>query len=284
MTFHEKLVSTMTSYVLEAGRVAADAQANANASLKDDDSYVTEVDLSLSRLAFERLSEVLPEHAIVSEEHLQNLGRLSEPLQQDAGADPEVVAVLDPIDGTRNYFHGVPLYGVSLGVFRDRRPWLGAVAFPALGELFVCDGDRVTLTRNAWGSGPETEVIHPPGVATPLDRNQIVLFTNSYTRAYRWSYDVCTWLVTACCAANACWPVVGRGAATILTDHIWDFAGAWPMLARLGFEMRGSESGERMDTYDASWFAEGSRMLREPVVVSLPDHYEALRQGIITLD
>lgn len=283
MTLHEQLMSTITTYALDAGTIARRAQTGATASLKEDESYVTEVDLTLSKLAFERLSQVLPEHAIVSEEHLTNLSRYDAAFDGSSAEGQEVFAVLDPIDGTRNYYHGVPLYGVSLGVFRDRRPWLGVVAFPALGELFVCDGTTVTFTKDAWSDSPHTEQLRTPEQNPTLDRNQIVLFTNSYTRLYRWSYEVCTWLVTACAAANACWPLLGRGAATVLTDHVWDFAGAWPMLECLGFELRGSVSGEPMDLYDASWFDGDTRMLREPVVVSQPAHFDALRDGIIDL-
>lgn len=283
MTLHEQLMSTITTYALDAGTIARRAQTEATASLKDDESYVTEVDLKLSTLAFERLSQVLPEHAIVSEEHLENLSRYDAAFDRSGADGHEVFAVLDPIDGTRNYYHGVPLYGVSLGVFRDRQPWLGVVAFPALGELFVCDGDTVTFTKDAWSDSPHTEQLKTPEQNPALDRNQIVLFTNSYTRQYRWSYEVCTWLVTACAAANACWPLIGRGAATVLTDHVWDFAGAWPMLDCLGFELRGSVSGEPMDVYDASWFDGDTLMLREPVVVSRPAHFDALRDGIIDL-
>ncbi|TVQ25041.1 MAG: hypothetical protein EA383_09410, partial [Spirochaetaceae bacterium] len=270
------------TYAYDAGRIAMQAQADAKASLKDDDSYVTGVDLQLSELAFERLSKVLPEEAIVSEERLSHLDRFSGPLVQSDQGAPEVFAVLDPIDGTRNYFHQVPLYAVSLGVFRDRKPWLGVVAFPALGELFVCDGERVLLTRDAWSADPVTEVLRGQDNPTPLDQNQIVLFTNSYTRRYGWSYDVCTWLVTACAAANACWPLIGRGAGTVLTDHVWDFAGAWPMLVQLGFDLRGSVSGDCMNTYDTGWFEPGSRMLREPVIVSRSAHYAALKKGILS--
>ncbi len=283
MTLHEQLMSTITTFALDAGAIARRAQAEATASLKEDESYVTEVDLTLSKLAFERLSQVLPEHAIVSEEHLQNLSRYgAAPVAPDADGH-EVFAVIDPIDGTRNYYHGVPLYGVSLGVFRDRKPWIGVVAFPALGELFAFDGEGVAFTRDAWSDSPHTAMLAEHRDNSAIDRNQIVLFTNSYTRRYRWSYDVCTWLVTGCAAANACWPLAGRGAATVLTDHIWDFAGAWPMLEFLGFELRGSVSGERMDVYDASWFDADTLMLREPVIASRPAHFEVLRDGIIDL-
>ncbi len=42
--------------------------------------------------------------------------------------------VLDPIDGTRSFIHGVPLYGVMIGILREGEPVAGVVHMPALGE------------------------------------------------------------------------------------------------------------------------------------------------------
>jgi myo-inositol-1(or 4)-monophosphatase len=47
--------------------------------------------------------------------------------------------VIDPIDGTSNYIHGLPFYSVSIAYFSGGKPSIGVVYVPALGELFFAE-------------------------------------------------------------------------------------------------------------------------------------------------
>lgn len=78
-----------------------------------------------------------PEHGIIGEEF--------GPIQTDA----EYVWVLDPIDGTRSFITGVPLWGTLIGLTRNGRPHTGMMAQPYIGERFIGDGSR------AWYKGPK---------------------------------------------------------------------------------------------------------------------------------
>lgn len=54
------------------------------------------------------------------------------------GVDPEgIYWALDPVDGTANLVHGIPLCGVSLGLISNRRPVLGVIDFPHLSERYI---------------------------------------------------------------------------------------------------------------------------------------------------
>ncbi|MBE7482100.1 MAG: inositol monophosphatase [Polyangiaceae bacterium] len=81
---------------------------------------VTEFDLASERLIRARLSELTPELPIVGEEEGGERGA-------------ERVWYCDPIDGTTNYAHGHPVWGVSIGVMEGETPLAGAVVAPALG-------------------------------------------------------------------------------------------------------------------------------------------------------
>jgi len=272
----EAILGALLRYAEEAGRIALAEQSGLSATVKPDDTYVTEVDLRLSRLAVSMLSEVVPPESIVTEEHLEHLHR-DEATQ--GGDTPEILVFVDPIDGTRNYFHNIPLYGISVGVFKDRKPWLGVVAFPGLGELIYSDETGAYLEQNAFGSDSSIMRLEPE--AADLNENSVILLANSYVREYRWSYRVCTSLVTACVALNACWPLLNRGVGTVLLDHIWDFAGSWPILEKLRFELRGAKSGAVMDCYRPEDYDPDTLMLKEPVIVCRPEHYERLRDGMV---
>jgi myo-inositol-1(or 4)-monophosphatase len=77
-----------------------------------------------------------PNHGIVGEEF------------PPVRADAETVWVLDPIDGTRAFISGLPLWGVLIGLLSRRQPVLGMMAQPFTGERYAGDGTK------AWYSGP----------------------------------------------------------------------------------------------------------------------------------
>ncbi len=272
----QKLLSLLMSYAHDAGRIAIAEQDNLEAILKPDDTYVTEVDMRLSDLAFRTFEPVLPRRAIITEEQIDNLTDL---MNGTSSHDGELLLVVDPIDGTRNYFHNMPLYGISVGVLRNRQPWLGVVTFPRLGETFYSSDDGAFMITGAYGPDPVTRRLNRS--EDRVIKNSQVLLANSFTRAYRWNYEVCTILLTACVTINACWPTVRRGVGTVFMDHIWDIAGSWPILHQLGFELRGSESGTRLTHFDWSDYDPDSHRVKEPVIVSRPDHFDRLREGII---
>ncbi len=97
---------------------------------------VTEADRNAEAAMRKLIGERYPEHGIIGEEY--------GPERENA----EFVWVLDPIDGTRSFIAGLPLWGVLIGLLREGRPVLGMMAQPFTGERFVGDGSAAWLTRN----------------------------------------------------------------------------------------------------------------------------------------
>ena len=89
---------------------------------------VTEYDRRAEALIASRLAEAFPEDAIVGEE-----GSRRAASSGGAGGTWYV----DPLDGTVNFSHGLPLFSVSLGLQRPDGPALGVVHAPAVGWTFV---------------------------------------------------------------------------------------------------------------------------------------------------
>src|SRR5687768_3180517 len=85
----------------EAGRTALAATAGMRSELKADRSYVTNVDREVERLIRSRLEAEFPGCGYYGEE----TGR--------ERLDEEWIWVVDPIDGTTNFVHGLPIWGVS---------------------------------------------------------------------------------------------------------------------------------------------------------------------------
>jgi histidinol phosphatase-like enzyme (inositol monophosphatase family) len=96
---------------------------------------VTLADRSAEAAMRKLIGEHYPKHGIVGEEY----GRERE--------DAEFVWVLDPIDGTRSFITGLPLWGVLIGLLRNGNPILGMMAQPFTGERFAGDGTHAWLAN-----------------------------------------------------------------------------------------------------------------------------------------
>ncbi len=103
---------------------------------KADDTPVTVADREAERLIRERIGSHYPAHAVVGEEY-----------GVDEGADSYHRWIVDPIDGTKSFVRGVPLYGVLIGLEIEGVCEVGAAYFPALDEM-VCAATGEGCYRN----------------------------------------------------------------------------------------------------------------------------------------
>ncbi|UIF84735.1 inositol monophosphatase family protein, partial [Cupriavidus sp. UYPR2.512] len=111
---------------------------------KGDGSPVTNADLAIEGALRAHLQRAFPDHGILGEEFGGSLDERG------------FVWVLDPIDGTKSFMTGNPLFGTLIAVLRDGRPWVSAIEMPMLGELYIgatggawCDGYRLSVSGRA---------------------------------------------------------------------------------------------------------------------------------------
>jgi histidinol phosphatase-like enzyme (inositol monophosphatase family) len=86
---------------------------------------VTEADRGAEAAIRRLISERFPEHGVIGEEYGEDR------------PDAEFVWVLDPIDGTRAFISGLPLWTTLIGLRHQGRPVLGSIGQPYVGEVFV---------------------------------------------------------------------------------------------------------------------------------------------------
>lgn len=109
--------------VWQAGRITlSHFQTGVQVERKEDDSPVTVADREAERKMRELIAARYPEDGILGEEH------------GEERPSAERRWILDPIDGTKSFVHGVPLFGVLLGVEEAGELCLGVAHFPALQE------------------------------------------------------------------------------------------------------------------------------------------------------
>jgi inositol-phosphate phosphatase/L-galactose 1-phosphate phosphatase/histidinol-phosphatase len=101
---------------------------------KPDLTPVTIADREAESSMRDLIARRYPGHGVIGEEH----GRIRE--------DAEFVWVLDPIDGTKNFISGIPLFGTLIGLAHRGRPVLGVIEQPVLRERWVgVEGAASTL-------------------------------------------------------------------------------------------------------------------------------------------
>jgi myo-inositol-1(or 4)-monophosphatase len=117
--------------VLRAGTIQEEGRTSGfRIAKKGEIDLVTEVDLACERMCREVLAERFPDHDILAEE---------------LSAGPEEAAraryrwIFDPLDGTTNYAHGLPIFCASLALELDGEPIVGAIYDPSRHELFTTE-------------------------------------------------------------------------------------------------------------------------------------------------
>jgi inositol-phosphate phosphatase/L-galactose 1-phosphate phosphatase/histidinol-phosphatase len=108
---------------------------------KFDESPVTIADREAEAAMREVIRARFPHHAIFGEEQGFSAG------EHDSSLD--LMWVIDPIDGTKSFITGKPLFGTLISLVCDGRPILGIIDQPILGERWVgVEGQRSTLNGN----------------------------------------------------------------------------------------------------------------------------------------
>ena len=102
---------------------------------------VTAADKGAEAAIRQALKARFPEHGVIGEEYGQDR------------PDAEFVWVLDPIDGTRAFVAGLPLWTTLIALRHQGEPVVGVIAQPYLDEIYVGSGGRARLIRSG-GSKP----------------------------------------------------------------------------------------------------------------------------------
>ena len=99
---------------------------------KNPNDFVTEVDLAAERVIIETLLEAYPGHGILAEESGRSHG----------ARDSDYVWIIDPLDGTTNFIHGLPTYAVSIALSLRNQVQQAVVYDPARNDLFFASKGR----------------------------------------------------------------------------------------------------------------------------------------------
>lgn len=100
---------------------------------KSDDTPVTFADRETEREIREAIQVLYPEHGIKGEEF------------DDVNPGAAMTWVIDPIDGTKSFAAGCPLFGTMIALLEDGEPIFGCINYPAIGDRISGDGETAYL-------------------------------------------------------------------------------------------------------------------------------------------
>ncbi|MEU8221586.1 inositol monophosphatase family protein [Kribbella sp. NPDC048915] len=113
---------TIAETAVERGRAVTERMVPGELTFKGDRDMASEVDFAVEREVRAFLESETPDIGVLGEE--------------EGGATDGTRWVLDPVDGTVNFIHGVPLWAISLGLIHEGRAVVGVIDHPALGTTY----------------------------------------------------------------------------------------------------------------------------------------------------
>jgi myo-inositol-1(or 4)-monophosphatase len=155
---------------------------------------VTEGDRAAEVAIRDIIGREYPDHGILGEEH------------GNVGLDREFVWVIDPIDGTRAFISGLPVWGTLIGLYQNGRAVMGMVDQPFTGERYFADADkayydgpggaRVLKTRDCGGLANATLFTTSPHLFEGEAARRYQAVENS-ARLFRYGCDCYAYMLVA---------------------------------------------------------------------------------------
>jgi myo-inositol-1(or 4)-monophosphatase len=188
---------------------------------------VTEVDLLCEKLIISKIKEIYPLHSIISEEAGESIN------------ENEYVWIIDPLDGTNNYFHGYPVFAVSIALRQGDEALVGVVHVPYVGELFwaakgmgaYLNDEKISVSKVDTLRGALLATGFPYDKAEDVKNNNIDIFAHivpdimGVRRSGSAAYDLCC---TACGRLDGYWE---------MKIKLWDMAAGELIIREAGGEV-----------------------------------------------
>ena len=252
-------LATATEIVLRAGEIQmARQESGFRIDKKGAIDLVTEVDLECERMCRAVIAERFPDHAVLAEEF------------SSGPAEPTMAShrwVFDPVDGTTNYAHGLPIFCSSLALEIDGRAEVGAIFDPSRRELFTAERGAGAFLNGA-----------PLGVSTTGTLIDALLVTGFPYDVHQQTGDLVALFGAVLGRARAvrrlgsaaldlCYVAAGRFDA-FWEQHLkpWDVAAGALIVAEAGGRITGMD-GSPFDTVSAHLLASNGHVHDEMIAL-----------------
>lgn len=203
---------------------------------KGPSDFVSAADIRAEQIVFDELSRVEPGASFLMEER----GRVD-------GTNGGAVWIVDPLDGTTNFLHGIPHFSVSIGLQKDGELVAGVVHNPASGDMFAAERGQ-----GAFLNGQRIQV----AARTRLEESVVVTGVPHRGRGDHAAYlpqltrvmqSVAGIRRFGSAALDCAWVAAGRLDGYWESDlKPWDLAGGIVLIREAGGSVTDMNGGERM--------------------------------------
>jgi len=189
-------------------------------STKADGSYVTIADRQAEDYLRKQIAERFPDDGVLGEEHGESAGRSGRRW------------IVDPIDGTFAFVHGVPFYGVLIALEIDQQLVAGVVNMPTLGEI-ISAAKGVGCFFNG----------EPARVSNTSKLEDALLLSTDFFACAQYGFGRAAELMQARAKTSRTWGdcygyvLVATGRADVMLDPVmnfWDCAALLPIMEEAG--------------------------------------------------
>jgi len=146
-----EMLDTASAAARLAGQRAMEELSSIKVSIKNNNELVTQADALCQQIIINRIKETYPDHGFIAEE-----GEKGKIFKQPPLGGNQFWWVIDPIDGTNNYAHRMPIFTVSIAVMHNGEPIAGAIFEPATDSMFTAvKGGEAQLNGRRITAGEE---------------------------------------------------------------------------------------------------------------------------------
>jgi myo-inositol-1(or 4)-monophosphatase len=257
----ETYLQTCERAVRAAGATVQGWIGKTSVQQKGPADFVTEADFAAQEVVKAIVLQAFPQHSVLGEE------------DQLAGNTPSKTAyrwVVDPLDGTTNFVHGIPHYAVSLALEHRGEVLVGAVFDPSLNECFTAaaglgaffNGSPIHTSRSTRLS----EVIAGTGFPAKLrqDSPDLLVFNKALFRCQGVRR-------TGSASLNLCDLAKGRfGVLWGFSTKIWDIAAGVLLIREAGGVVTSPEGGQ-IDLGSGRFLASANQDLHQELLQLVRD-------------
>lgn len=247
----DEMIEKLKNFIIKAGLYSLEQQGKKHLlSFKSGDEatkgLVTEVDMTISHMFKDFVDANFADlsYMIIDEESIASFS--GDIFEKSAHTDYQFV--IDPIDGTMNYAADIPMYGITIGVLKHGKPWLGLLYAPVTGELLYTDGRKVFFEYQN-----ELKIIEPNQKST----SRVVLGHAWRVKLKPNHFDGKLIMHDYFSAVIYClYVALGRVRGAFIQANLWDVAGGWAICKLLGMGFYDYETGCEMDAFKKEFFRE----------------------------
>lgn len=258
----DKFLEVAKQAALEAGKVITKYSGKVhqkNTKFGDLSDFATEADLEAEKVIISLLSKNFPDHNIITEES-ENM---------DKGAI--YTWVIDPLDGTTTFEHGLPFFSVSIGLLKNNQPYLGVIHRISTNDIYWAKQDegaflngekiQVSSEKSLEGAAVIVDLGHKQKRPPKLD---LYIKPMVYNAGYIYSFGSA--VLTLAFVAD------GKIDAGISQAWIWDFTAAAVILTEAGGKVTDFEGNEPDWTKERLNIVASNGLIHDQIINILKRH------------